>query len=245
MKQGLVIGFTLMLLVLIAMGAWQVARLQADMEFLASRVDTNSEAPTETQRAGAAGDPGLARDVSEVNEAVAALSKRFGQLSERVEGLAEQIEEPTAREEVAPDDAQADVVRQRPTQQERIDMLEGALNDAGDYDQIWANDTTVKIEELVRNAPAYQVADATSARCGGTLCKVEAVLPPDTDRRQRGLFEVKLPMDLASELPRAVIVKDKEPDGSMRYTFYMAREGYRLPTEGGGKMPSESESDER
>lgn len=124
-------------------------------------------------------------------------------------------------------------------------MLEAALNDADEYDEIWANDTTVNIQELVRSAPAYQVADSTSAQCGSTLCKIEAVLPPDTDRRQKGLFEVKLPMDLASELPRANIVKKTEPDGSTRYTFYMARKGYRLPTEGGGKMPTESESDER
>lgn len=109
-------------------------------------------------------------------------------------------------------------------------MLETALNDAGDYDEIWANDTTVKIQELVRSAPAYRVADATSAQCGGTLCKIEAVLPPDTDPREKGLFEVKLPMDLASELPWANIVMETEPDGSTRYTFYMARKGYRLPT---------------
>lgn len=246
MKPAIMVVFGVVIAAVLVAGIWQVQRLQSDIAAVGRQIHDRPAEPAATGQASAArsSNSRLAEDVNEINNAVRALSERFGELRERVDRLADSVRRSTAGSRTAPQQAGSTQEQPRLSQQEQVALLESTLNDTTEYDEIWSNDTTVSIEELVRTEPAYQVAESTNVQCGGTLCKIEAVLPAGAEQHEKDLFEVKLAMDLASELPRANIVKRTEPDGSVRYLFYMARQGYKLPTEGGGRIDTSQSQDD-
>lgn len=233
MKQNFLIVIGLILAGSIIVGVWQIKRLQDDVIEIAIRTTPQDEQAAETQQfVDHAGNRQMAEDLEELGEVVNVLTEQVNRLSSRLDDLGDGKKTPPLQQQV-------ENIEKPPvlTQQQRIMLLETALYDEAVTDEIWSSATTVKVEQLVQNAPEYRVAESINVECGGVLCKIQASLPADASRSEKDLFEVKMTFDLAKDLPRATMANTIGPDGSTKYVFYMARKGYLLPTEGGGAMP--------
>jgi hypothetical protein len=251
MKQGVLIAIGLVLNMILIAGVWRVNHLQinhlqddidgvadrvsASSDMLADRVNTLSEILTVTQQPVAArsDNPRLAEDVRVINEDVRVINEDVGAINDAVKILSEKLDTLTARLDNPVSGDETTQPEQEPipppSAEEQVALLETTLNDAEAYDEIWSNTTSVKIEELVRNAPAYQIAESVNTQCGGTLCKIEATLPASAKQHEKDLFEIKLVMDLATDLPRATVITKSEPDGAIKYAIYMERKSQSEP----------------
>lgn len=232
MKQKYLLTIGLVLAGVVIAGIWQLARLQDNIDAVTKRVTPLFQTLPQTQKTVTVSsvNPQVAVDLEEMGEAVRVLSEQVGRLTARLDNSI-----------VSGEDAQSHQYERiqppRPlSSQEKIVLLESFLNDAEISDEIWSTATTVKIDELVYSAPEYKVAESMNVECGGRLCKIDASLPAGASQAEKDLFEVKLILDLAEDLPRANMAKTIDPDGSTKYHFYFARKGYLLPTEGDGTV---------
>jgi hypothetical protein len=117
-------------------------------------------------------------------------------------------------------------------------LLEQAMTASTETDPVWSTDTVTKIDRVMVERPELSIAHSVNTNCTAENCKITAILPKK-DADKADLFHITLLQSLAADLPRAMTRTDTLADGSIQYTVYMARSGYRLPTEGGGLMEPE------
>ncbi|MDH3755340.1 MAG: hypothetical protein OEU32_15835 [Acidimicrobiia bacterium] len=114
-------------------------------------------------------------------------------------------------------------------------LLEDALADTMGDDPAWAADTEAAVLEAFIDDPVLVVAEDVEVTCASELCRVAATVPgAGTDESVADGFLFTLVQRIATLLPRALTETDDAPDGALRFTVYLARAGYYLPTEGGG-----------
>lgn len=108
--------------------------------------------------------------------------------------------------------------------EERMQALETSLqNDP--LDRSWS----IQVSEQITQAFASEELAGISlddVECRSTLCRVE-VMHDDPMRRDE--FEIWFPFKVAQFLPRLVMRRVDNDDGSSSTVVYTARQGYRLP----------------
>jgi hypothetical protein len=93
-------------------------------------------------------------------------------------------------------------------------------------DAAWSQQTTDLIKNRFADTEELAKTPILAAECRSTLCRVE-VSHEDSGRQAE--FEATLPMLFGGELPRTMMFAEEQPDGSIRQTVYLARDGHGFP----------------
>jgi hypothetical protein len=93
-------------------------------------------------------------------------------------------------------------------------------------DSAWSKPTTDLIENRFANAEELAHTPLLATECRSTLCRIEV---SHEDGGRQAEFESTLPMLLGGELPRTMMFAEEQPDGSIRQTVYLARDGHEFP----------------
>jgi hypothetical protein len=115
-------------------------------------------------------------------------------------------------------------------------LLEEALAATLGDDAAWAAETETAVLDAFEG-PVLGDAESVEVTCGSELCRVTAVLGGVVagDPAVEG-FLITLNQALSPVLPRSVAETEAVATDRVRFTVYMARTGYYLPTEGGGPI---------
>jgi hypothetical protein len=168
---------------------------------------------------------------------------RFNQLIISIENISNKIDSINARQDefaLALDklgnrtdeasDEDVPVVRYDYTKPERQAILESSMSN-NNSDDPWVSSATAIIENLFVSVPAISIAKNRNVICSNELCKVSFRLPKSLSYSQKTLLQMQLLNDVAPILTRANYFTERMADGSDMETYYMARDGFKLPTE--------------
>ncbi|MEE9354129.1 MAG: hypothetical protein V3U75_00925 [Methylococcaceae bacterium] len=95
---------------------------------------------------------------------------------------------------------------------------------AESMDSLWSTETLEVIENTF-NSEQMTGSSLMASECRSTICRIEV---EHGDVEQRESFELHLPFTLAGVLSRGTMVHNNQPDGSIRTTMYLARDGFQL-----------------
>jgi hypothetical protein len=131
---------------------------------------------------------------------------------------------PAAAASGFPGNAAAVAEEERRRVEERMQALETSLQ-SEPLNRSWS----IQVSEQITQAFASEELAGISldhVECRSTLCRVEVT---HDDPMRRGEFEIWFPFKVAQFLPRLVMRRVDNDDGSSSTVVYTARQGYRLP----------------
>ena len=123
------------------------------------------------------------------------------------------------------------------TPEETRQMLDDALAETRDDDPEWAAEAEAAVIEAFADEPDLATTEDLDVTCSARLCRLTTVVPgAATNIELTDLVLFTAAQRLAPLLPRAISETQPAADGAIELRIWLARDGYHLPTEGGGPI---------